>query len=300
MDPSTAVTGSSGAVGGRVARLLSERGVPVRLVGRDPGRLPVLPHAKPAPPAEYRDTAAMTAALSGVRTLFLVSARESADRVTEQLSAVEAAVAAEVERVVYLSFLGAAADCTFTFGRDHWFTEQAIRESGLRWTFLRDSLYSDFVAFMPGEDGVIRGPAGVGRVSAVAQADVAEAAVRVLADAASVEHGPTAHDGVSYEITGPEAFTLAEAAARVSAATGRDVRFEDETVAEAYASRAHSGAPDFEVAGWVTTYQAIANGELATVSGDVERITGRRPIGLADFLRAHPTSYSHLAQATSS
>ena len=50
-----------------------------------------------------------------------------------------------MRRIVYLSFLGAAADCTFTFGRDHWHTEQHIIGTGVRHTFLRDSLYADFL-----------------------------------------------------------------------------------------------------------------------------------------------------------
>ncbi|GAA4352433.1 SDR family oxidoreductase [Angustibacter luteus] len=232
-----AVTGSTGNIGGRVARALAAQGVPLRLVGRDPSRLPDLPGAVAGPAAEYASTDAMVAAIGDAHTLFLVSGRESANRLAEHRSAVDAAVRAGVQRIVYLSFLGASADCTFTFGRDHFHTEEHIRGSGLRHTFLRDSLYADFFALMPGEDGVIRGPAADGRVSAVAQDDVADVAVAVLSD----ESGQ--HDGVGYDLTGPEAFTLTEAAARISAATGRDVRFEDETLEQAYASRAHYGAP---------------------------------------------------------
>lgn len=67
-----------------------------------------------------------------------------------------------------------------------------------------------------------------------------------------------------------------------------------ETLEEARASRAPSGAPDWEIEGWVTSYAAIAAGELERLSGDVERLTGRRPISLAEFLRDNPDSYRHL------
>ncbi|GAB3589746.1 SDR family oxidoreductase [Angustibacter peucedani] len=284
MSPRIAVTGSTGAIGGRVARALSGQGVPVRLVGRDPSRLPELPGAERAPAAEYRDTTAMTRALEGVETVFLVSARESADRLVEHRSAVDAAVAAGVQRVVYLSFLGAAADCTFTFGRDHWHTEEAIRASGLRHTFLRDSFYSDFLPFMAGDDGVIRGPAGDGRVSAVAQDDVAEVATAVLLGIA--DDGTSPHDGTTYDVTGPEAVSLPEVARTIGEVTGREVRFVDETVEEAYASRAHYGAPAFEVDGWVTTYLSIARGEVEHVGDAVPRLTGHPARSLADVLRA--------------
>jgi NAD(P)H dehydrogenase (quinone) len=243
--------------------------------------------AEHAPAAEYRDTEAMRRALDGADTLFLVSGRESADRLVEHRSAVDAAVAAGVGRIVYLSFLSAAPDCTFTFGRDHWHTEQRIRqhsaEQGVRFTFLRDSFYAALLPALVDGEGVIRGPAGDGRVSAVTHDDVADVAVAVLLDG----HGAktSSHDGETYAVTGPEAITLTEAAEQISAATGRQVRYQPETVEEAYASRAHYGAPDFEVAGWVTSYLAIANGELEAVSDTVPRLTGHSAQSFAEYLR---------------
>ena len=85
----------------------------------------------------YGDGDAMREALEGVATLFLVPAEESADRVTQHRTAVDAAVAAGVERIVYLSFLAAAPDATFTLARDHWATEEHIRAAGVAFTFAR-------------------------------------------------------------------------------------------------------------------------------------------------------------------
>ena len=263
-----AITGASGEVGGRVARLVTE---PHRLLVRDLAKAPT--GDKEVRAAAYDDPAAMRAALDGAGTLFMVSGRESPDRLAEHRSAIDAAVAAGVGKIVYLSFYGAAPDCTFTLGRDHWHTEQHIRATGLRWTFLRDNLYLEMIPRLVGPDGVIRGPAGDGRVAAVAYDDIA-------ASAAAVLDGGTEHDGVTYSLTGPEAFTLHEAAALLHA------RYEPETVEEAYASRAVYNAPDFEVAGWVTSYTALAAGDLERVTGDVERLTGRRPRGLRDVIGA--------------
>jgi NAD(P)H dehydrogenase (quinone) len=281
-----AVTGATGGLGGRVARRLAERGVAQRLVVRDPGRAPELPGAEAAA-AGYHDLVGLRRALEGARTLFMVSAAEDRERVRLHAGVVDAAVAAGVERVVYTSFSGAAPDCTFTFGRDHWHTEQLIRASGLRHTFLRDNLYIDFLPRLAGPDGVIRGPAGDGRVAAVARDDIADAAVAVLLG--------DGHDGRGYDMTGPEALTLGEVAEELSRFAGRTVRYQVETLQEAYASRASYGAPDWEVDGWVSTYTAIANGELAQVSGDVAALTGHPPTRLAEFLAANPDSYRHLA-----
>ncbi|HXP14703.1 MAG TPA: NAD(P)H-binding protein, partial [Actinomycetes bacterium] len=202
---------------------------------------------------------------------------------------VGAAADAGVERIVYTSFFGAAADCSFTFGRDHWHTEELIKGSGLRFTMLRDNLYLDFLPLMVGADGVIRGPAGDGRVAAVARDDIADVA------AAALLEGDDRHDGRSYDLTGPEAPTMAEVAQRLSELAGRTITYHPETLEEAYASRASYGAPDWEVDGWVTTYVAIANGELEAVSGDVAAVAGHPPMGLDDFLRRNPDSLRRLS-----
>ncbi|MFG3495909.1 NAD(P)H-binding protein [Streptomyces sp. NPDC047928] len=283
-----AVTGASGRVGGRVARRLADAGVATRLLGRDAARLPELPGAVRAAPAAYGDGEAMRRALDGADTLFLVSAHEAPGRVAEHRTAVDAAVAAGVGRIVYLSFQGAAPGATFTFARDHWHTEQYIRaHGGMAFTFLRDGWYLAGIAAMTGKDGVIRGPAGNGRVAAVAHEDIADVAAVVL-------RGGAEHDGATYDVTGGDAFTLAEAADEMSRATGRTCRYLPETRDEAYASRAGFGAPEWQVAGWVTSYEAMARGELATVSDTVPRLTGHPAMSLRAYLAAHPRSWSHL------
>jgi NAD(P)H dehydrogenase (quinone) len=272
-----AVTGATGELGGRVARGLAALDVPQRLLVRDPARAPRLAHSELVSVPSYGDGAAMRDALRGIDTLFLVSGREQLDRVREHVSAIDAAVAAGVLRIVYTSFAAAAPDTTFTFGRDHFHTEQHIRATGARFTFLRDNLYLDYVPLLVGGDGVIRGPADDGRVAAVARDDVADVAIAVLTS--------DAHDGQAYDVTGPEAFTLTEAAAELSRATGRSITFEHETLEQARASRAGSGAADWEIEGWVTSYAAIANGDLERVSDTVERVAGHAPISLAEFLQ---------------
>jgi NAD(P)H dehydrogenase (quinone) len=282
------VTGVTGGLGGRVARRLAERGVGQRLVARDPGRAPELAGAQVAA-GSYDDRDSLRRAFAGAHTLFMVSASEDPDRLRLHANVVGAATDAGVERVVYTSFFGAAPDCSFTFGRDHWHTEELIKGSGLRFTMLRDNLYLDFLPLMVGADGVIRGPAADGRVAAVARDDIADVAAAVL-----LADGDR-HDGRSYDLTGPEAPTMAEVAQRLSELAGRTITYHPETLEEAYASRASYGAPDWEVDGWVTTYVAIANGELEAVGGDVAAVAGHPPMGLDDFLRRNPDSLRRLS-----
>jgi NAD(P)H dehydrogenase (quinone) len=265
-----AVSGATGQLGGRVARLLSAHGVELVLLGRNPAKAPVLPEARFAH-ADFTDPDSVERALADVETFFFVSATESQHRAAQQRDVVEAAARAGVQRVVYVSFVNAAPDCTFTFGRDHYWTEQAIRASGMAFTFLRDNLYQDVIPHFAGPDGVIRGPAGDGRIGAVSREDVAQVAAAVLL--AALEDAQ--HDGVSYDVTGPRAFTLHEAAEILSEALGRPISYHPESLSEAYESRARFRAQRWEVDGWVTSYAAAAAGELDVVTDVVERLTGR-------------------------
>ncbi|MGY1744263.1 SDR family oxidoreductase [Blastococcus sp. SYSU D00695] len=275
--PALAITGSTGQLGGRIARRLAAAGVAQRLLVRDPARAPQLPGADVVR-APYADGDAVRAALTGVATVLMVSASETPDRVDQHRSFVDAAAAAGVGHLVYVSFHGAAPDATFTLARDHWATEEHVRAAGLPHTFLRDALYADFAVHLVGDDGAIRGPAGDGRVAMVAQDDIADAAVTVLRD-------PAAHAGATYDLTGPEELTLPEVAATLTAVTGRTVTYVPETVEEAYASRASSGAPGWQVDAWVSTHTAIAAGEMAGVSSAVPDLTGHPARTLAQVLR---------------
>lgn len=271
-----AVTGSTGGVGGRVAGILSAASVAQRLPVRDVSRAPVLPGAATVR-ADYADRESVETALSGVRVLFMVSAAETADRLHQHRTVVDAAVDAGVRHIVYTSFYGASEDATFTFAREHWATEEHIRASGLEYTFLRNNFYQDVMPEFAGDEGVIRGPGGSGRTAVVARDDVAAAAAVVI-------QKPWAHRGKTYNLTGPESLTFEQIADIMTEVTGRQVTFHNESVEEAYESRKKWDVPQWQYDAWVSTYTAVANGELDGVTGDVELVTGTAPISLREYL----------------
>ncbi|TFV89430.1 SDR family oxidoreductase [Blastococcus sp. CT_GayMR16] len=288
-----AVTGATGALGRRVvARLAAADVVPLRLVVRDAARAPDVPGAEVvANPGGYADPEGFRAVLDGVDTLYLVSAAEAEDRLQQHVDAVDAAVAAGVRRIVYTSFLGATHDAVFTLVRQHAATEDRIRESGVRHTFLRHSLYADFVPFFATrEDGraVIAAPAGEGRTSFVSRDDLADVGAAVLLDDSG------RFDGQALEVTGPEALSMADAARVLSEVTGVPTEYRAQTVEEAWATRRPSGHPDWEIEGWVTSYLAIAAGELAAVTDVVPSVTGHPARTVAEHLHAHPEDWANL------
>jgi NAD(P)H dehydrogenase (quinone) len=278
------VTGSTGQLGGRVATRLATLGQPQRLLVRDPAHAPQLSGTE-IMQASYEDGTSMKVALSGIKVLFLVSGY-GLDRLEQHYCAIDAAVAAGVERIVYTSFLSAAPLATFTHAREHYLTEQRIRESGCRYTFLRPTFYLDRAPRWFSNEGVVQGPAGNGTITWVSRDDLADVVVAVLTS--------SGHDGASYEITGAKALTLTQAAEEFTHATGIPASYRPETLEEAKASRAKFNPTDWELDAWVSTYVAIATGEMSVVSQSVEALTGHAPQTLANYLQKHPESYEHI------
>jgi len=314
-----AVTGATGELGGRVAKRLASLGLSQRVIVREPSRMPSLAGAEVGIVTSYGDAETMEQALRGIGILFLVSARDrfgvahiSAknhtkpppyDRLQQQITAVDSAVAAGVKHIVYLSFLNAAPDATFILAHDHFYTEKHIRATGMPFTFLRASLYMDNVPHSVSADDVIRAPAGAGRAAWVTRDDIADVAVSVLTG--------TGHEGRTYDVTGPEALTMDETAGRLSAAVGRKIVYQAQTPQEARDTRSTSrlekfeaerkmltghGLNDYEVEVFVTHFLQIAAGELAEVSDTVPELTGHAAQSLKQYLQQHPESYSHLSK----
>ena len=274
--PLIAITGATGYLGGQVAHRLSAAGRPTRLIAREPARLPALAGAETAQ-ATYEDTAAMTAALQGVERLFFVSSNALAGRQEAHRSVIDACAAAGVKRVVYTSFMGAGPDAVFTLSQDHYQTERYLAKKGVPTVALRNCFYAEIVLEMV-QGGVIRGPGGQGQLATVTRDDVIDTAVGALT---------TPHMALGpLDVTGPQSLSLADIARIYAQVTGTAAAYHEETLEEAYASRAHYDASDAAKAGWVSTYQAIAVGELSAVSNTVERLAGHAPMDFERFLRA--------------
>ena len=272
-----AITGVTGHLGGFVAKELSETGVAACHLARSPERAPILAGATVKKCSyEYSDEA--IAALSGIDVLFMISAKENPERLQQHLAFIDAAKAAGVKHIVYTSFYNASPNSTFTLARDHAATEQYIKEKGLTYTFLRDNFYIDFFVDMACQYGEIKGPAGNGKVSAVVRSDVANVAVEILKN-------PEKWANQTLNMTGPEELTLSEMAEQISHSLGKTVTYVEETVEEAYESRKIWQAEQWEYDSWVSTYTAIAKGEQAGLSDDIERVLGKASTSLAKYLR---------------
>ncbi len=273
--PHVAITGSTGHVGGTAARILSDAGIAVRLLVREPARAPDLPHAEVVR-ADYGHVRECVAALAGIDTVFMVSIIDGTDRRLQQQDFIDAVAQTGVRQVVYLSFVGAAEDAAGVFTRHHGVTETYLADADLDVTILRVNYYAEALVQLRCEDG-FRAPVSDGRVAAVARADVGAAVAAVLRD-------PRSHVGQVYELSGPEALTFTEIAALFEQITGQPHRFVDESDQESRSSRADYGAPADELEAWLSMFRAIRHGVHGHVTGDVRHLLGRDPVRAVEAL----------------
>ena len=271
------ITGVTGKLGSYMADLVDKKGMVSVHLARSPERAKVYASAE-IRKMVYANTLEVVEALKGIDTLLMVSARENPERVKEHKEFLDAAKLAGVQHIVYTSFYGADEKASFTLSRDHAQTEAYIKELGFTYTFLRDNFYLDFLIDMALENGEIRGPAGSGKVSAVARKDTSRVAAEILLHAKKWKNQ-------TLNLTGPEELSMEEIVALLSKETGKTIAYVDESVEEAYESRKKWPAQTWEYDAWVSTYTAIKAGEQAGVSTDVEKVLGHPASSLLDILR---------------
>lgn len=281
-----ALTGASGQLGRLTVRLLLERvdAADVLALSRTPAALGDLGVATRV--ADFDDPDSLVSAFDGVDRLLLVSTNAfgtTGRRVRQHTNAVRAAAAAGVGHVLYTSIPGAdnpahpAAEAA-----DHRATETALADSGLPYTVLGNSMYTELI--LMGLDvalttGMLVDNSGHGATSYVTRQDCAAVAATLLA------HG--GYQGERLEVTGPRAVTQAEIAAMITEFSGVAVRYlpvgDDETVADLVAH----GMPGPAARLFATTGKSTRDGYTSTVTDVVERITGRPARSVADFLEAN-------------
>ncbi|MFJ6809690.1 NAD(P)H-binding protein [Streptomyces anulatus] len=260
------VTGATGAVGREVAGQLAAAG-PVRILARRPERLTVRGGGVEVVEGEYGDRAALDRALRGVAAVFLVT-NSPTEPDDERVAA--AAAAAGVSHLVKLSMMAVEEP-----GADDFITrrqrenEQAVRESGVPWTFLRPRTFmSNTLSWAPGirSTGVVRALYGDAPVACVDPRDVAAAAVAVLTG--------TGHEGRAYAVSGPEAITAREQTAQLSRVLERPLRFEELGVDAARTALLAKYPPPVAEA-FLQSAERQRAGAKAAVVPTIQDLTGR-------------------------
>lgn len=272
------VTGATGQLGRLVVEGLRARGAAVVAGARNPAAAADL--GVEVRELDYDRPETADAALAGADQVLLISGSEPGKRVPQHTAVVDAAERAGVRQLVYTSALH--ADTTpLVLAPEHKATEEAIRASGLPFTFLRNGWYHenylDQIA-QGAATGEIVGAAGDGRVASAARKDFADAAVAVLTG--------SGHENKAYELTGDTAWTFAELADEIAKQAGKPVAYRSLTPAEFQRFLVDQGTPA-EVAGFVAALeQNIADGTLADTPGHLRDLIGRPTTPIADTIEA--------------
>ncbi|WP_407566147.1 NAD(P)H-binding protein [Streptomyces sp. 184] len=256
------IIGGTGKTGRHVAQTLTARGHAVRAVSR-----------RSDTPFDWHDSTTWKPALHGVSAAYLTYAPDLADPAAAPAirAFTETAVRAGVERLVLLSGRG-EPECHPS--------EDAVKESGARWTVVRCSWFmqnfdEDFLL-----DPVLSGEL------VLPAADVPEPFIdtRDIADVVVAALTEDGHSGTTYELSGPRLLTFGEAAAEISGATGRDVRYVPVTP-EQFRTAAAGHLPTDVVEIFADLFTRILDGRNAHRTDGVQRALGRAPRDFTDFVR---------------
>jgi uncharacterized protein YbjT (DUF2867 family) len=277
------VTGANGKIGRELVRILAPRAEPVRAMVRSRARATgVEGLGVPLVVGDFERPATLAPVFAGVDRLFLVSS--TSPRVAElHANAVEAARAAGVGHVVRVSSLGAARDAPTSMQRWHGEAEAVLAASGLAYTHLRPAYFMQSTRiFAPATAarGTITVPAGDGRIGMVDLRDVAAVAAEVLTSGDRERHR-----GAAYSLTGPEALSFAEVAARLGAAIGRPVRYQEAPPPQVRDGMVRAGLAEWLADALLEFYRHTAAGGFDLVTDDVRRVAGRPPRSFDQFAR---------------
>ena len=279
------VTGATGHLGRAIVERLVAR-VPANTVGasvRDPGKAADLATlGVRVRQGDFNDPSSLRHAFEGATQVLIVSSNAAAsggDPLAQHRSAIDAARTAGVGRIVYTSHMAASAFSAFPPMRDHAATEDMLGQSGLAWTSLRHGFYGASGIMLMGdalETGVLAAPAD-GKVAWTAHADLAEAAAIILGYEGR-------YDGPTPPLTGAQSLDLADLADIASGLLDRAVRREIVTEGELRAKMVARGAPGHAADMVLGLYAASRASEFAPTDPTLERLLGRRPIGMRDLI----------------
>lgn len=282
------VTGSTGNNGGALVGQLVSLGAPVRAIVRTPEKADsVERQGVEVVVADFATPETLDAALDGIQRAFLVAPADP--RMVEwEKEFVDAAGRAGVRHVVKLSALGADEEAPVRFGRLHGQSERHPKESGLDYTILRP------IGFMQNTLAYAGSISSEGRFYApLAEARVAWIDIRDIAAVAASALTEKGHEGMTYELTGPEAISNREIAEKLSALIGKPVEHVEISLEDARGAMVGAGLPGWLADGLVELNREVYEpGYGSNVAGGVAEAAGRDPRSFDTFARDHAGAFA--------
>ena len=277
------VIGGRSKIGAALIGELLGRGQQVRALVRAGESAGTLPAEAEAVTGDLADEGSLVTAMEGVEKVFLLSSPHS-QAVSWHRNAIDAARRTQVQLLVRSSILGADRESPAEFISAHTVCDRYLEDSGLPYVIVRPNLFLQNIpeSTIPSIDasGTFYVDAGEARISMVDTRDVAAVAAVVLTQ--------PGHAGAHYDVTGPEALSYADVAAKLASATGRRITYvaaPDDAVRQALLG---AGLNEWFANALVGLYQDYrrsgTDGYAGQVTNTVERLTGRPPRSLDNLL----------------
>ena len=235
---------------------------------------------------DYTDFDSLVNAFQGVDKLLLVSSNDRGaveNRTAQHINVVKAAKEAQVNHIVYTSFVRKPTfkDSTIAaFLDSHAQTEQFIKDSGLTYTILQNGIYLEMIPVFAGgnvtETGVILFPAREGKASWVLREELAEAAAHVLTT--------EGHENKTYTLTNTESTSFHDIAKELSDKLGKDVQYQSPPVEEFHSTLKQVGVPDMYIGMFTMWSGALAEDTLNVNDATLESFLGRKPTTTEQFI----------------
>jgi len=277
------VTGATGLNGKELLRRLSARGVAVRALVRNPakaGAIAALPQVEIVQ-GDMARPETLTAALRDVDRAMLISSSDPM-MLDVQSNFIDAAGKAGVKHIVKLSGIMPELDSAFRFARMHGEIEKRLEASGMAFTHLRAGEFmAAYFRQVPAivAKGAMFLPMDDARIASIDVGDIAEIAADVLTH--------SGHEGKTYPLTGPEALTMTQVAEKLSAATGKTIRYVNVAPEDARQAQLAAGMPPYLADALFELFAERRNGKEAKVWPDAGALLGRPPTSFDEFARRH-------------
>lgn len=281
------VTGATGDTGSAAIAELLSKGARVRaLVHREDERASALRERNvEIVMGDLLDSHAVQAALQGVAGAYFVYPVMQARLIDATAYFAHAAKLAGVQSIVNMSQISAKDDARSQAALAHWYGERVFDWAGVPTTHLRPTFFMEWLTYgfqlpLIANHDLLRVPAGTGRHAPIAAADQGRVIASILLD-------PAPHAGKTYPLFGAEEMNHEALAKAVGKALGRPIRYEDESFESFEARLTQLGLSAHFIQHIASVYRAYQAGEFAGTNDNVERITGRKPMSVSDYVTAN-------------
>ncbi len=280
------ITGATGHLGKAAIQSLLNKGIAARTIAafvRDESKASDLKEKGiQIKVGDYHDYSSLKEALQGVNILLLISSSDMIDRLSQHKNVINAAVENGVKHVVYTSIdIKSFEDTAIPYVTQiHIDTINYLKEKGITFTSLNNTLYCDLIPLFLGESVWETGvffPAGEGKAPFASRKEMAEAAAVVLTS--------SGHENKEYAITGQTAYSFSDIAKILSEIKEKEIPYHKPSASTYINQLVQAGFPK-ESAGFFAGFgEAIKNGEFDTQRSDFEKLLGRKPLELKEFLQ---------------